>query len=560
MRSEQNIIENILKNRGIEDIEHYLNTTEKDILDPFLLCNMSEAVNLLNEHLCGDGKIYVQVDSDNDGMASSALLLNYLHAIMPKAVEERVYWGIHGGKEHGIDISKITEGTKLVIAPDASSEEFKIHKELKDQGIDVLILDHHNADHFSEYAVVVNNQLDDYPNKCLCGAGVVFKFCQALDQTFNLQLADYFRDLAAWGIIADMINLNNYETRQIIVTGLANIRNPYLSTIIDKNSFSFKDGITPTSIAWSVTPYINAIMRVGEPIEKEVVFESMLDWKGFSDVVSSKRGHKAGETEKLAEQAVRISANVKKRQENELDKIKINITEELNKHKILLIECPSNSNKNLLGLIANKIANEFNKPTILGRVIDGHIVGSARSPGLFAIESFQKACIDSKLVDYAQGHDSAFGISIPEENKEKFLEYMDSLLKDVSDASFYKVDYIFSNINFESNDIITLAHMKSVWGQGIPEPLIAVTHVPVSITNAQLLSPDKHPTLKIILDNKVECIKFKSSLEEFNKLVEKGVTFIDLVGSCAINEWNFLQTPQILIKDYNIINSQQYYF
>ena len=521
---------------------------------------MTEAVNLLNEHLCGDGKIYVQVDSDNDGMASSALLLNYLHAIMPETVEQRFYWGLHDGKEHGIDTSKIEKGTKLVIAPDASSEEFEIHKELADRGIDVLVLDHHNADHFSKYAVVVNNQLDDYPNKCLCGAGIVFKFCQALDQTFDLQLADYFRDLAAWGIIADMINLNNYETRQIIVTGLSNIRNPYLSTIIEKNPFSFRDGVNPTSIAWSVTPYINAIMRVGEAIEKEVLFESMLDWKGYADVLSSKRGHKPGETEKLAEQAVRVSTNVKKRQENELDRIEINVTKEMDKHKVLLIECPTDTNKNLLGLIANKLASEFNKPIVLGRMVDGRITGSARVPGFFAIESFQKACLGSELVDYAQGHDSAFGISIPQENKEKFLEYMDNLLKDVPNTSSYKVDYIFSNIDFDSNNIITLARMKDIWGQGIPEPLIAVTHVPVSIANAQLLSPDKHPTLKIVLDNGVECVKFKSSLEEFNKLVGSGVTFIDLVGSCAINEWNFLQTPQILIKDYDIISSQQYYF
>lgn len=76
----------------------------------------------------------------------------------------------------------IPEGTTLVIAPDSSSNDYDIHKKLMEKGIDVLVIDHHEADRISEYACVVNNQLCDYPTKSLSGVGMVYKVCQYLDE------------------------------------------------------------------------------------------------------------------------------------------------------------------------------------------------------------------------------------------------------------------------------------------------------------------------------------------------------------------------------------------
>lgn len=79
----------------------------------------------------------------------------------------------------------IPPNTTLVIAPDSSSNDYDIHKALNDSGIDVIVLDHHHADKVSEYACVVNNQLCDYPTKSLSGVGIVYKFCQYLDQVLE---------------------------------------------------------------------------------------------------------------------------------------------------------------------------------------------------------------------------------------------------------------------------------------------------------------------------------------------------------------------------------------
>ena len=100
----------------------------------------------------------MQVDCDCDGYTSSALLINYLHDLFPATVENNVYYGLHANKDHGIDVDNIPEGVTLVIAPDASSNENGIHKELAKKGIDVVVLDHHHAEKDTDDpAIIVNN-------------------------------------------------------------------------------------------------------------------------------------------------------------------------------------------------------------------------------------------------------------------------------------------------------------------------------------------------------------------------------------------------------------------
>ena len=104
---------------------------------------------------------------------------------------------------------------QLIIAPDSSSNDYKQHAILKERGIDIVVLDHHMADEgYSENAIVVNNQLSqEYPNKSLCGAGVVYKFCCAFDELYEYEYANKFVDLAATGLIGDMMELLDLELR-----------------------------------------------------------------------------------------------------------------------------------------------------------------------------------------------------------------------------------------------------------------------------------------------------------------------------------------------------------
>lgn len=288
----QSKIQTILNNRGIIDIEHYLNTTEEDILSPTLIDRIDDGIKMLAKHIRDDDSIYIQIDEDCDGYTSSSILINYLYRLFPSYVEGNVYYGVHSNKAHGINKDQIPPWVKLIIVPDASSNEYDLHKEYYNNGVDVLLIDHHEAPEVSKYACVINNQLCDYPTKSLSGAGMVYKFCSRFDEIMGTDFAKDYRDLAALGCCGDMMDLRDFETVELVREGFDNIKNPFFLEMIDRNKTRFTSGITISSIAFYVVPYINAVTRVGTVEERMLMFDSMLEFKANTLVESTKRGHK----------------------------------------------------------------------------------------------------------------------------------------------------------------------------------------------------------------------------------------------------------------------------
>ena len=143
------------------------------------------------------------------------------------------------------------------------SELQKLYDELKECGKTVIVLDHHEAEKTSEDAIVINNQLSNYPNKFLSGVGVTWQFCRYIDKIMNNSKANEYLDLVALGMVADMMDLKDFETRHLVTLGLKQIRNPYLKGMVSKQSFQLRDGITPFGIAFYIAPYVNATIRVG---------------------------------------------------------------------------------------------------------------------------------------------------------------------------------------------------------------------------------------------------------------------------------------------------------
>jgi single-stranded-DNA-specific exonuclease len=160
-------------------------------------------------------------------------------------------------------LEEIPEGTKLVIALDASSNEYDLHKELKEKGMDVLIIDHHLAPKVSEYACVINNQLCDYPTKSLSGVGMVYKFCSYLDSLLGVNYASQYLDLVSLGMVADMMDLRDFETKHLIHEGFDSVRSPFIKMMMARQEFSIKGVLTPMTIGFYIAPYVNAVARVG---------------------------------------------------------------------------------------------------------------------------------------------------------------------------------------------------------------------------------------------------------------------------------------------------------
>lgn len=247
-----------------------------------LLTNMQEGAKMLISHIGQNDKIFIQVDADCDGYTSAAILINYLNCLFPHFVQTNISYRVHDGKQHGLLVETIPDDVKLVIAPDSSSSDFEEHEELHNRGIDVLVLDHHEAEKFSEYACVINNQLCDYPTKALSGAGVVYKFCCYLDNLLGFDYANDYMDLATVGIIADVMMLNSFEVREIILRGMKEFKNPLLKTMVEKDKFHFEgQQLCPFNIAWYIAPFLNAISRSGTLQEKQVVFESMIEFLSY---------------------------------------------------------------------------------------------------------------------------------------------------------------------------------------------------------------------------------------------------------------------------------------
>jgi single-stranded-DNA-specific exonuclease len=238
-----------------------------------------------------------------------------LNCLFPSYTQTHIYFRIHTGKQHGLIPETVEDNIKFVILPDASSNDYEAHKEMYDRGIDVLVIDHHEAEKISEYACVINNQLCDYPTKSLSGVGMVYKFCSYIDSLLGKDYANLFLDLVAVGMIGDMMDLRDFETKHLVTLGLNQIRNPYLKGMIDTQEYSISKGggLSPFTVGFYIAPQINATIRVGTQDEKLILFESMLDYRGYEQIPSTKRGCK-GQTETRVEQACRNCTNIKNRQ------------------------------------------------------------------------------------------------------------------------------------------------------------------------------------------------------------------------------------------------------
>lgn len=562
-------IERVLTNRGIplNEVEHYLNTTDDDIIDPLKLNNVHEGAIMLIKHIERRDNVLIQIDSDCDGYTSAAVLINYLNCLFPAFAQNNIFYRVHTGKQHGLIPETVPDDVKLVIMPDSSSNDYEQHKIMKKKGIDVLVIDHHEAKEISEYACVINNQLCDYPNKTLSGVGVVYKFCSYIDSLLGTKHADKYLDLVALGIVGDVMDLRNFETKHLVNKGLQQIQNPYFKSMVEKAEFKINKSITVDGVAFYVAPYVNAVTRVGSQEEKLTLFESMLDHRAYEQVPSTKRGCR-GQTETRVEQACRSCANIKNRQtkarDESLNKIEQTIEEnQLLDNKILIVPLENGSvNRNLTGLIANMLMGKYQRPVMLLSKTECMYEGSARGSNQSKFDNFKEFVNNSGYANYAEGHKQAFGCGIPQCRLDDFIECSNLELADFDFSPYYKVDCIYDYENVNSSFILDIANSnKSLWGTGVPEPLIAIENVKVSKDNITLMSKDKHPTLKITLPNGGSLIKFRSSNEEYEKLYsELGCVTINVVGKCERNEWNGKISPQIIIEDYEIVGRTAYYF
>ena len=587
-------LEQVLVNRGIPrtDIQHWLHTTDEDINDFRLLGEdkLKRAAQTLLSAVSQEQKILVVIDCDADGFCSSAILINYLYDLFPAWVQNCVKWFIHDGKQHGlsdVNVDQVAEdGFAQVWTPDASSNDYEYHLAFAKKDIEIVVLDHHEAEIVSPNAIIINNQLCDYPNKHFCGAGITWQFCRYLDSLMGINNADNYLDLVALGNISDMMSLRSIETKHLIFKGFEpkNIHNPFIARMMDKQEYSMSKKSLPNGVAWFITPFINSMVRSGEEAEKELLFKSFLKFHAFDIVLSDKRGHKPGETEQLVTQALRVADRVKKRQTDAQDEA-MALLEDLieerglldNKMLLFLLE-PGQVDKGIAGLAANKIMGKYQRPCavltkreeLVETWVPGRVAplrqpvityeGSARGCDAKGVYEFKDLCENTQLTEYVAGHQGAFGLGLREHNVERFLEATNRALDEMPDERIHYVDYIYRGTDVKEPQLLDITNLSNLYGKDINESMVAVERLKVSSDMVQVYVK-KNNTLKITLPNRVALIFFDADDDLCDRLKStQGYIEMNIVGIPSKNVWNGWVSGQILVEDYEITGESRYNF
>lgn len=561
-KSEDYLVD-VLCARGIDDPKRYIAVDENSLTDGFLLDGMREALKVIHDIVTTDtpARVAITVDSDVDGFTSAAIM----HLYLSKVGNVEMIPFLHEGKQHGIDdiIDDILEcAPDLIIVPDASTSEIEMHKRVYEANIPIVILDHHLSDvKVDPYAIRINNQLSDkFPNKTLCGAGVVYKFCECYDYEYGFEYATDYIDLAAVGLVADMMDLRNAETHYLVKQGLKNITNPGLQMLVSSQSFSLggRSKLNPVDVAFYVAPYINAMVRVGSMDSKRVVYEALID--GTRIVPSTKRGAKNGEIEILGEQAARLMKNAKALQQRLVDSA-MDVLEskifkfDLLENKVILIPVSDEDNipSTLTGLVAMKITAKYHKPTLILRECDdGILKGSARAEDGTKMGGFKEYLEQTGLFEYNAGHSMAFGAGLAQTKVDDFLKVANEQLKDINfNEKAYTVDYLFTGEESGLSDIVfALDEGKSYWGQNLQEPTFGVKRIKLSKDDVTLM---KNNCLKFSHDG-VSFVIFKNE-QAIADFTEFENMYVDVYCRGSVNEWCGRKSAQMIVSGYEIHNA-----
>ena len=549
---------NLLRARGVDNIDDFLSPSEKNLQSWEDLDNIKLGVDLVKNTI-NDKKPYaILIDPDNDGFTSFAILYQYLKRLNP---EKEIEYFVHSAKQHGLeDTYQVFQDKEysVVFLPDSSSNDGVFAKEIN---APICVIDHHEIDNEpSDNMIVINNQSSaKYKNKYLSGAGMVWQFCRAMDYYFGHEWAYDYTDLAAVGICGDAMSGLEIENQYIWSYGFSHINNFFLKTLIDKQNFSMKGIVNPTTVAFYISPLLNAVTRVGTTEEKLHMAEAFIN--GEKLIPSNKKGHK-GELVALAAEATRECVNAKSRQARILDNIEEKIDIKINKkdlliNKVLFVELDDDDDfpSTLNGLLATRLTNKYSRPAIVARANDdGYIRGSARAIKTENMDSFKQYLEESEMFEYVLGHPLAFGCSISSYNLDKFFSYSNDSLKDVElGEKCYSVNFIRDAMDNDIDNLIRdVGEYEYIWSNQNDEPTLYIDNIILSTNEIQIIGTNRD-TVKFI-KNGITYIKFKAN-ELIDELSGMKDIIMKIVGRCNINEWNGIKNPQIIIDDYEIIDN-----
>ena len=447
----------ILYARGVdtkEKIELFMHPSSKNFLSPFLMRGMKETVELIQEARDYGKTVAVFGDYDADGICASAIMY---HALKEYGIDAHVYVPEradgYGLSEEVLDRIFEDCNPELFITVDCGISCAKEAQYVYELGADMIVTDHHELPETLPDCVIVNPKLDDdYPYDNLCGAGVAFKVACALLG----EKAYKYLDFTALATVADSVPLLG-ENRDIVTEGLkifnTNVR-PCFTNLLNKTY----DTITAMTLSFNVAPKVNAAGRMG-------------------DAQSAFRLFTTDDPKEIYDLSVKLCAYNTERQKY-CDELYASAKQKLNKkgaYGNVIMLSDEGWTTGFIGIVAARIAEEYNRPTLLFVHHGNMLKGSARSIEDINIFTALKNC--SEYIEEFGGHAQAAGINIRVENFDKLESALNQEIGEKYTAKdFEQKIYVSEEITspFSEKFARELVAMEP-YGVGHRSPLFVIT-------------------------------------------------------------------------------------
>ena len=535
-----------------EDINNYLNPVLKNILpNPSILTDMEKTVERTFSAIKKKEKIGIFGDYDVDGATSTAILGKYFSQINHSYeiyIPDRKSEG-YGPSKQGFQ-KLINKGTKLIFTVDCGTLSFEPINFAYQNKIDILVLDHHQSDVKlpKAFSIVNPNRFDDRSElNYLCAAGVCFMFLIALNR--ELRKNNWFKDnnvsepnlinfldLVSLGTVCDVVPLIGVN-RAIVKQGLKILnfkKNIGLKSLID--ICKIENHPTPYHLGYIIGPRINAGGRVGKCSHGANLLLNENPKNSFK---------LASELDQFNKERQLLEKNLLK---NVLNSVK-------NLSDPVLILDGQEWHEGIIGIIASRIKEKYNKPTIIISITDKVGKASARSVVGYDIGSIIISAVQSGILIKGGGHKMAGGFTIEKNKIDQFKEYAINKFKtlniEISEEKKILIDSIISptaiNMNF-FNKVNNLAP----FGSGNSEPRFFIESV-VAV-NSKIVG-EKH--IKSVLlgedGSTIKTIAFNATESDIGAyLMNKSKKPFNIVGKLSLNEWRGQKNVEFIIDDISV--------
>ena len=551
LNKEQNIpsiIAAVLINRGQDNpvvINKFFNPSIDNLYNPFLMSDMDKAVNRLKKAISNKEKIVILGDYDVDGTTATAFLYLFLQEIgleVSYYIPDREKEG-YGVSNRGIDFA-IKSSANLIITCDCGINSINEIEYANKNNIDIIVTDHHEPAEVLPDALAIldpKRKDDIYPFKELCGIGVAFKMLYGLSIANKIPLEKifYYLDLVAIGTAADIVPILN-ENRIIVSKGLKVLnksKNIGLQSLLKVSGFENKT-INVVNIVFGLAPRINAAGRLGEAI-RAVRLLTSFNHKESIDL--SNLLERENRNRQIIEKATIDNAI-----------LQLNATHDLDVDKILILDAPD-WHQGVIGIVASKLKEIYNRPVVMLTFQNGIGKGSARSiPGFNIFSAFSEC--SNFLLNFG-GHKMAAGLTIKKESLPHFKECLKKIASDqISDEMLNRVLSIEGEIPFSDINQKTIDYLQKMapFGPGNMRPIFVARNLKIS--GIPRIVGENHLKFKACQDRIViSAIGWKLS-ELYEMLISNRP--LDMAFVIEENEWNGLKEIQLNIKDihYSVTN------